>query len=199
MEVAKATRMSVRSGNAPNLYEVESETEQGKFYTVFCDGTRIRCECPGFVTHKKCKHLDRVRNYYLKETEGGREPEEEDHIVDANKMVNPDPPSTPSKWVKQIHGKDFITYEGLLALAHEQGLTALSAWLTHLDDKLAIACAEAIFKDGRTFLEAADATPDNVNVMVKAHFPRVALTRAKARVLRDALNIGMVAVEELGE
>jgi hypothetical protein len=192
MEVEHTQRMSVRSGNAPNLYEIESETEQGKFYTVFCDGVRIRCECPGFVTHKKCKHLDRVRNHYLKEHEGGREPEEEG-------MVVPDPPATPSKWVKQIHGKDFITYEGLLALAHEQGLTALSAWLTHLDDKIAIACAEAIFKDGRTFLEAADATPDNVNVMVKAHFPRVALTRAKARVLRDALNIGMVAVEELGE
>src|SRR5437667_9342993 len=115
MEVEHTKRTSVKSGNAPNLYEVESETEPGKFYTVFCDGTRIRCECPGFITHKKCKHLDRVRDYYLKETEGGREPEEDDRFRDTAKMIVPDPPATPSKWVKQIHGRDFITYEGLLA------------------------------------------------------------------------------------
>jgi hypothetical protein len=31
------------------------------------------------------------------------------------------------------------------------------------------------------------------------HFRRVALTRAKARVLRDALGVDLVAVEELAE
>jgi len=35
--------------------------------------------------------------------------------------------------------------------------------------------------------------------MVAGHFRRVALTRAKARVLRDALGIDLVAVEELAE
>jgi len=123
--------------------------------------------------------------------EGGREEEEG--------MIVPDPPSTPSKWVKQIHGRDFITYEGLLALAHEQGLERMTAWFTQLDDKLAVAAAEVVFKDGRVFYEMADATPNNVNAQVKAHFPRVALTRAKARVLRDALNIGLVSIEELEE
>ena len=55
----------------------------------------------------------------------------------------------------------------------------------------------ATFADGRTFEESADATPGNVNAKIRPHFPRMALTRSKARALRDALNINLVAVEEL--
>jgi hypothetical protein len=47
------------------------------------------------------------------------------------------------------------------------------------------------------FRGAADSTPDNVGKQVKPHWRRMALTRAKARALRDALNINLVAVEEL--
>lgn len=109
------------------------------------------------------------------------------------------PPPQHSKWIKKIHGKDFIQYEGLLALAHEQGLVELAAGFISVTATLALAEARAVFKDGRKFWDAGDATPNNVHPQVKAHFPRVALTRAKARVLRDALNIGMVSVEELEE
>ena len=42
-----------------------------------------------------------------------------------------------------------------------------------------------------------DATPANTNRKVAVHFRRVALTRAKARVLRDALGVDLVSVEEL--
>ena len=102
-----------------------------------------------------------------------------------------------SKWVKLIHGKEFITYEGLLAMAHEKGLQELGCGFMSVSATLAIAFAWAKFKDGRFFWDAGDATPQNVHPQVKAHCPRDVLTRAKARVLRDALNIGMVAVEEL--
>jgi hypothetical protein len=57
----------------------------------------------------------------------------------------------------------------------------------------------AIFEDGRRFEGSGDATPSNVTKKVAPHFRRVALTRAKSRALRDALNIDMVAVEERGE
>ena len=37
--------MRVRSGNAPQLFEVESETETRKWYQVFANGTVIKCTC----------------------------------------------------------------------------------------------------------------------------------------------------------
>jgi hypothetical protein len=106
-------------------------------------------------------------------------------------------PAIPVAFVTTIHGKEFVQFAGLLAMAHAQGLTSLTAELVSVTQDLALAKATATFADGRSFTEAADATPDNVNAGVKKHFARCALTRAKARALRDALNISTCAVEEL--
>jgi hypothetical protein len=187
--------MHVRRGTAPNLYEVESETEPDTWHQVFAKDTEIKCTCKAYQTSKRpktCKHFGAVQEY-LQQPEGGIEPEEEEGMTV--------PPPTPglSRWVKKIHGRDFVQYEGLLAMAHEQGLTELAAEFISVTSELALAAAHAFFADGRKFWEAADATPANVNVNVKAHYSQCALTRAKARVLRDALNIGMVSVEELNE
>ena len=116
-------------------------------------------------------------------------------------MITPPPPTQNglSKWIVKIHGQETIRYPGLLAMAHEQGLIELKAEFIAVTDTLALAAAYAVFKDGRKFWDAADATPNNVRTQVKAHFARMALTRAKARALRDALNIGMVSLEELEE
>ena len=103
----------------------------------------------------------------------------------------------PREFLTTIHGKEFVQFAGLLAMAHAQGLTSLSAELVSVTPDLALAKATATFADGRTFTEAADATPDNVNAGVRKHFARCALTRAKARCLRDALNVSSCAVEEL--
>lgn len=64
-----------------------------------------------------------------------------------------------------------------------RGLVSLTARLISVTPELALAEATATFADGRTFQECADSTPANVNPKVKAHFPRMALTRAKARTL----------------
>jgi hypothetical protein len=106
-------------------------------------------------------------------------------------------PSIPSQFLTQIHGKDFVQYAGLLTMAHARGLVSLSAHFISVDESLALAEATAEFRDGTTFMECADATPSNVHVRVKPHFSRMALTRAKARALRDALNIPIAAVEEM--
>jgi hypothetical protein len=103
----------------------------------------------------------------------------------------------PPQYIQLIHGKPFVRYAGLLAMAHERGLQNLEATFISVTEALAIAQATAIFTDGRRFTESGDATPDNVHCDVRPHFARLALTRAKARALRDALNISMCAVEEL--
>lgn len=117
--------------------------------------------------------------------------------------LEPEPvPSTPAvtippQFLVEIQGRKFVTFHGLLAMSHQQGLLSLAARFISVTADLALAEATAMFHDGRTFTEAADSTPQNVNSRIKAHFARMALTRAKARCLRDALNITYVCAEEL--
>jgi hypothetical protein len=49
----------------------------------------------------------------------------------------------------------------------------------------------------KVFTGIGDANPRNVNRNIANHLIRMAETRAKARALRDAFNVGMTAVEEL--
>jgi hypothetical protein len=107
-------------------------------------------------------------------------------------------PTIPAWALVELHGKQFVTFGGLLAMAHERGLVSLKAAFITVTAELALAHAVATFQDGRTVAESGDATPGNVNAKILVHFPRMALTRSKARCLRDALNISTVAVEELG-
>ena len=107
------------------------------------------------------------------------------------------PVTIPPQYIQSIHGKPHVLYKGLLAMAHEKGLSSLEVRFVSITERLAVAEAKAVFKDGSFFVESADATLDNVASQVTLHFARVALTRAKARALRDALNIGICAVEEL--
>src|SRR5256885_10915835 len=111
--------MQVRQGHAPHLFEVESETDPGQWYQVFANGTVIKCTCRGYLSHKACKHVEAVRQR-LQQTEGGMEAGEE-----ASEIA----PSTPglAKWIKKIHGRDFIQYAGLLAMAHKHCLQELAA------------------------------------------------------------------------
>jgi hypothetical protein len=51
--------------------------------------------------------------------------------------------------------------------------------------------------DVRTFEAIGDASPENVPPHILPHLNRMAETRAKARALRDAVNIGVVSFEEL--
>src|SRR5947209_18295664 len=99
-------------------------------------------------------------------------------------------------------GKDFVLYEGLLDEAHQQGLKRISTTLVQIphDDNgnMAVVQAEVETTKGM-FSGIGDASPSNVNRMIVPHLIRMAETRAKARALRDAVNIGVTAIEELGD
>ena len=60
--------------------------------------------------------------------------------------------------------------------------------------------AEATTEDGRTFSGIGDANPANTSRAIAVHSIRMAETRAKARALRDLLNVGgYCSVEELND
>ena len=107
-------------------------------------------------------------------------------------------PGIAPRHIVTIQGKPFVKFAGLLELAHQRGLQSLKVDWTHNSDDLSLAHAMAIFPFG-TFEESADSTPANVGKKVALHWRRLSLPRAKARVLRDALGLDMVALEELGD
>ena len=106
-------------------------------------------------------------------------------------------PTVPAQFVSSIKGKPFVQFAGLLTVAHQQGLLSLTERVTHVSETYVMAEARAEFEDGRVFIGVGDSGPDNVGKEVKPHWRRLAGTRAMARALRCALNIHLVAVEEL--
>src|SRR5262249_271557 len=62
----------------------------------------------------------------------------------------------PAQFLSEIHGRLFVQYAGLLAMAHERGLVNLSAHFISVTDTLALAEATAEFADGKIFMECAD-------------------------------------------
>lgn len=97
---------------------------------------------------------------------------------------------------------DAVTYKGLLALAHEDGLRFVRTELVQVpgEENGRTAIARAVVRTRRgTFTGIGDANPSNVNRRIVPHIIRMAETRATARALRVAVNIGEVAIEELAE
>lgn len=114
------------------------------------------------------------------------------------------------EFIIEQHGKKYVLYQGLLDEAHKRGLRSIEVELLQIpnsaNDFTAISKATAVFADGFTdesglvaFTELGDASPANVTKNIAPHIIRMSATRAKARALRDAVNIGVTAFEELGE
>jgi len=112
-------------------------------------------------------------------------------------------PRLEKKFIKTIEGKEFVLYAGLLDLSTQIGLSKIEVELIQIPAKennnLAICRASAITKSGEQFIDYGDANPANCNARVSKHLIRMASTRAKARCLRDLTNVGITALEELGD
>lgn len=96
--------------------------------------------------------------------------------------------------------KETVFYPEVLAKGHNEGLCLVRTMLvqTPFDENGHLAIVKASVKTSKGVFQAyGDASPDSVESTFVPHLIRVAETRAKARALRDAVNVGVVAYEEL--
>ncbi len=110
---------------------------------------------------------------------------------------------TPDLYI-DLRGKQVVTYRGLLHLAHQRGLLSIETALVQTPSKdnaetAIVSSRVTMMVDGgeHAFTGIGDANPKNVGRNIAPHAIRMAETRAKARALRDAVNIGVVSVDEL--
>ncbi len=103
---------------------------------------------------------------------------------------------------KVVGETEAVSFKGLLSLAHDEGLRSVRTELVELpseeNGKTAVVRATVRTNRGR-FTGIGDANPGNVNRRIAPHAIRMAETRAVARALRLAVNIGEVAIEELAD
>jgi hypothetical protein len=96
--------------------------------------------------------------------------------------------------------KEFTVYAELLSMAHDEGLKSIQTQiLAQPTEENGHRCiVKAIVEVERGHFEGlGDADPGNVEDFLAPHLIRVAETRAKARALRDAVNVGVISFEEL--
>lgn len=174
------------------------ESEDGKIAYKCCISDQgDYCNCGDFASRSKndpsfkCKHLLAVMNSI---------PHNE--VLEAQ-FLDKRKPRLDERFIKQVDGKDFVLYSGLLDLAHQKNLISLDVELIQYpskdNDHTAVCKAIAKTVMGGPFIDLGDANPMNCNSKVAKHLIRMASTRAKARALRDLTNIGMTALEELGD
>jgi hypothetical protein len=105
------------------------------------------------------------------------------------------------EYMIERQGKRFVLYAGLLEEAHARGLRSIETDLLQVpapeNGETAIVKAVVRTEDGK-YSGIGDASSENVNRAIAPHLIRMAETRAKARALRDAINVGVTAFEELG-
>ena len=174
-------------------FYVESSSPEKKFcYRVVMNTEELRCTCGDFTTSIKknpeyrCEHISALVN-------------SNGNFLDFERSK----PKLDDRFITNIQGNEFVVYSGILDLAHQKGLKAISVeaiqYPTENNGFEAICKATVESEDGQTFKEVGDANPKNVNTKVVRHILRVAATRAKARALRDLVNIGMTCLEEIDD
>ena len=177
-------------------YYVESSEGKISYRVTFSDIDKS-CTCADFIKNSKknsdfkCKHLLSVMGCIANNS-----------VVNGN-IIEKRMPKLNEKFITSIEGKDFVKYPGLLDLAHQKGIFSIEVEILQIPTKengnFAICKATVVSKIGEKFSDVGDANQQNCNSKVAKHLLRMASTRAIARALRSYTNVGMTALEELGD
>jgi hypothetical protein len=156
----------------------------------FCSCMDYQRNAPGDPNFR-CKHILAILGCELSESSEKKE------------FLKKRQPKLDERFVKEIEGKQFVLYSGLLDLATQIGMSSMEVEIVQIPTKengmMAICKACVQSKLGETFSDVGDANPENCNSKVAKHLLRMASTRAKARTLRTLTNVGMTCLEELGD
>jgi hypothetical protein len=204
-DIMTAKELQKRNGKSENLRVLHTEagnyfceSSEGKIlYSVAINDEGMSCTCGDWARNSKrdanfqCKHILSVINCIPNgQVEGA-------HFLDRKK------PQLDPRFIISIDGHDFVKYQGLLDLGHQKGISQIEVDTVQLptpdNGNFAICKATVVSKNGESFTDLGDATPQNCNVKVSKHLLRLASTRAIARALRSFTNIGMTCLEELAD
>ena len=175
------------------------ESDEGKICYKVCYAAedQYSCTCGDFAKgikndqRFKCKHVLAVASC----VPNGEQ--EKAQFLERRK------PKLDERFITTIENKDFVLYAGLLDLAHQRGILKIDVDPIQLptkeNDHMAICRAIVVSKSGEVFSDVGDATPQNCHPRVAKHLLRMASTRAIARALRSMTNVGMTALEEIGD
>jgi hypothetical protein len=109
--------------------------------------------------------------------------------------------SISKEFVVSLKGKEYPLFAGVLDAATKAGLRSLRTTVLQVpapdNGNMAVVMARAEFEDGRAFEDVGDCSPANTSPQLASASLRLASTRAKGRVLRDAINVGQTMFEEL--
>ena len=175
------------------------ESDEGKICYKVCYAAedQYSCTCGDFARgikndqNFKCKHVLAVMSCVPNGDQ------EKAQFLERRK------PKLDERFITTIENKDFVLYAGLLDLAHQKGILKIDVEPLQLpsaeNGHMAICRAIVVSKSGEVFSDVGDATPQNCHPRVAKHLLRMASTRAIARALRSMTNVGMTALEEIGD
>lgn len=107
----------------------------------------------------------------------------------------------PKRFIRYFDEEPYILYAGLISLSNKKGIKSLTVEKVQEprkeNDMVAEYKARLVTSRGKIYEDYGDASPESVAKKIAPHIRRMASTRAKARVLRDFLAIGLCAYEEL--
>jgi len=171
------------------------ESSDGKIlYPVSANGT-VSCTCADFIRNSKADAMFRCKHIYRAQEAIDTEVPD---AADGRRKV-----SVNQEFIKNLNGRDYITLPGLLDMAHRKGLVKLDVEIVQLpsaeNGNQAVCRAVAETKYGERFSDVGDASPRNTTSMISHHIIRMASTRAIARAFRSLTNVGITALEELGD
>jgi hypothetical protein len=105
------------------------------------------------------------------------------------------------RFIVRLKGRPYPVFAGVLDAATRMGLKSLRVTIvqapTSENGQMAIVTALLEMEDGRIFEDVGDCSVASTTPALAAASLRLASTRAKGRVLRDATNTGATLLEEL--